>query len=762
MGTMEERRFFHSFRTVVASNGLTNHVANRSRLWDELAPALGHEDNAVKHSLVALGAACHAYVMKREGGNGRYIRELDIFTIQQYNEAISSLIREGSTDGAAMRTRQIPTERAPPRRDPMRHVEVILFCCLTFIGIENLRGNHRGALNHLFNGLRIIESELPYSLIATLRGPPGMATTTSPSQISQSGRKAKFGVFTEDQKPSAFLLSMLAIFSRYEVSATFFSANFHPTLMLRLFCPTPRRLCLPVPEAQPEYSTPLPPPALPASSPAPLVREDGAFKLAQASPKSPVIYTNFRDAHIQFTVLAREIYALAHSLRSRRGDESFWGPSLLPLDAKSLPSPNAPHTSDKTYPSPSEAALVQYSILKARLAEMHLGFIHLISSPMAPLPGTKDWRSIRLDLLHSRCCDIHLKTLMFRRGAGHVLFSDLGHGEHGTLSPPSWNSSSSSSPSDKTTEKDYSLHSGDTQMSQVICSLQQDFAYLITIAEEIQGICPTGTQLSGPGMSCYSATAGLSPTTAAATPQTTKAPSPTSLVTGAHLGPSPSPPVMNMHAFPSPQFVSQATTATRRPKPSPPPSDAAIARFTVDLGVVTPMSLAALNVKDKSLRSRALAVMRSANSLEGFWDGVALADLLEKLFSIIENDGDDDKDDKQHKRNGDAAEKGVMEVLTGTTRTATETMILNTERGKRTGEQHHGRESSALSDQTMVTEAGRSSSSSGSSIGINDWKREKKDKSSRIRQLLDGVATTSSGGTSILDLMELMKELDIN
>ena len=759
-GTAAERRFFHSFRTVVASNGLSNHVANQSRLWDELAPALGHVDNAVKHSLVAMGAACHAYFMKREGGNGRYIRELEIFTIQQYNEAITSLIADGSTNGAPTRTRKMPDpDRVmPSRRDPMRHLEVILFCCLTFIGVESLRGNYRGAINHLFNGLRIIESELPYSLIATLPGAQDMAARISPSQSSQPGRKAKFGVLSRDQKPSAFLMSMLAIFSRYEVSATFFSANFHPNMMLRLFCPTPRTESFPSPEALPESST-LSPPTSPASTPAPLVREDGPLKPPQASPISSIVYANFPDAHFHFTILARQIYSLAHSLRSRRGDESFWGPLYLPLDLKSSPSPPAVQTSDNTPSSSSKVALVEYSVLKTRLAEMQRSFTNLISGPSAPRPGTKDWRSVRLDLLHMRCCDIHLKTLMFRSGAGNVQCSDLWHGEHEASLPPSWNSSSSP-PSDKTIKKDDGLHSRDTQMSQVIYSLQQDFAYIITLAEEIQGIYPAGTQLPDLGMSCYSPTTALSPDTAADTPQITAASSPTSLMTDAHLGASSSPPAMNMQAFRSPQPVSQLTTSTGSPKPCSHPPNPGIARFTVDIGVISPMFLAALHVKDKSLRSRALAAMRSAKSLEAFWDGVALADLLGKMFSMKEDD-DNDGEDNEYKNNRETPEEDVMEVL-GTTSTATETMTPNTDMGKGGGGHHHKGEGSVLSDLTMMTEAERTSSSGRSIISTKDWKPKRQEKARRLQRLLERVETTSSGGTSILDLMELMGHLDIN
>lgn len=56
-GTEQEREFFHRFRRA-AEAGLAMHASSLgSSFWRRLVPQIGHSDPAVRHALIALGAA---------------------------------------------------------------------------------------------------------------------------------------------------------------------------------------------------------------------------------------------------------------------------------------------------------------------------------------------------------------------------------------------------------------------------------------------------------------------------------------------------------------------------------------------------------------------------------------------------------------------------------------------------------------------------------------------------------------------------------
>lgn len=647
VGTVEERQFFHRFKTMASTNGFTTHVANRTTFWDELAPALGHKDSAVKHALVALGASYMGYFQKR--AEGRLTEDLDIFIIQQYNKSIAKLYKtaiilpaSSSPDQKADLTKQASFSSTTQEFDPLGRLEVLLFCCLAFISIENLRGNYDGALTHLVNGLRIIESELPYAMVAPLRGPPGLATTPIPPEYIQPHHHNRFGVM-ENRNPSPFLLNLLAVFSRYEVSASLFAANIRPSIILKLFCPTSEGP-VPCPNTVVQYQSGKDqgaPDCGTVSEPRHI--SNHPFSFPMIGPKAPLVYNNFQQAHFHFTVLAREVYALAYALQSRRGDQSFWGPSLLPSSLANQPvsgsGKSKVHNSSTPSLTPSsQASLAQYAVLKSRLVEMYDAFCPFVSGPAAPLPGTKQWQSVRLDLLHMRCCAIHLETLMFRRGAGCLANYDTQQYNFSKIS------STNPPPGEKTSTNDNHAcdESQDARREQVMNSLQRDFEYLINIAEEIQDADnlrrqPTNLALVYQSTSRGSTPQSSTPGTSAPSPDST--PSPISYSSVPHQQES----IADSLSGNNSGSQSQLPRLT----PRPPPPQAALqplAHYAVDLGVVSPMYLAALYVKDRSLRTRALAVMRSANGIEGFWNGQILAAMLEKMFAITDDNAKDGLD----------------------------------------------------------------------------------------------------------------------
>ncbi|KAI2469846.1 hypothetical protein F4781DRAFT_201995 [Annulohypoxylon bovei var. microspora] len=188
-GTEQERLFFHQFRRA-AEAGLAMHASSLGAgFWRRLVPLVGQSDPAVRHALIALGAAHQGAQLQQEqaqqmattienpaaGTSSRsgspdvmqqqqhqqqqpsyistpppedssgYIDQLEMFMIQQYNLSIYHLqqhVQPGS---------------------PPESVEITLICCLVFVCIETSRGNEVAALAHVANGLQIIKALPPDS-----------------------------------------------------------------------------------------------------------------------------------------------------------------------------------------------------------------------------------------------------------------------------------------------------------------------------------------------------------------------------------------------------------------------------------------------------------------------------------------------------------------------------------------------------------------------------------------------------------------------
>ncbi|KAI1090650.1 hypothetical protein F5B19DRAFT_484417 [Rostrohypoxylon terebratum] len=168
-GTEQERQFFHRFRRA-AEAGLAMHASSLGAgFWRRLVPLVGQSDAAVRHALIALGAAHQSAQLQQEqaqtqqssyistpppedtsssSSSSACVDQLELFMIQQYNLSIYHLqqhVQPGS---------------------PPESVEITLICCLVFVCIETSRGSEAAALAHVANGLQIIRALPPDSELA--------------------------------------------------------------------------------------------------------------------------------------------------------------------------------------------------------------------------------------------------------------------------------------------------------------------------------------------------------------------------------------------------------------------------------------------------------------------------------------------------------------------------------------------------------------------------------------------------------------------
>ncbi|KAI1651884.1 uncharacterized protein F4817DRAFT_364807 [Daldinia loculata] len=179
-GTEEERLYFHRFRQA-AEAGLALHASSLgASFWRRLVPQVGHSDPAVRHALIALGAAYESMQLQQgqhqqeqnyqtkqpaprissrsdSPAERSYVStpppedtyqcadQLELFMIQQYNLSIYHLQRHVQPGSSS------------------ESVETTLICCLIFVCIETSRGNEAAALAHVANGLQIIKALPPDS-----------------------------------------------------------------------------------------------------------------------------------------------------------------------------------------------------------------------------------------------------------------------------------------------------------------------------------------------------------------------------------------------------------------------------------------------------------------------------------------------------------------------------------------------------------------------------------------------------------------------
>jgi hypothetical protein len=190
-GNELEKRLFHRCREMAAEE-ITARVCSFTTFWAQAAPQTTHHETAVKHAIIAVGAACQLRRYPDEPmPEGLDLESLEMFTIQQYNKSISELQRHiGSSS--------------------IESIKITLLCCLGYICLEILREDHQAAVTHLSNGLKILES-LPDASFDFLAKPHSCKP---------------------DSQPNIEMSHIIWLFGKLEVSPMFCGPKLRPTISL--------------------------------------------------------------------------------------------------------------------------------------------------------------------------------------------------------------------------------------------------------------------------------------------------------------------------------------------------------------------------------------------------------------------------------------------------------------------------------------------------------------------------------------------------
>lgn len=197
-GTEIEKRYFHEFRLAV-THGLGSPICSSTTFCNRVVPQMSHQHEAVKYAAIALGSAYQLFRLpdtsNARNADGFDRDHLEVFTIRQYNRAISELQRPSSSSSS-------------------ESIQVTLVCCLTFIYLETFRGNHDAAVTHLTNGLRILDS-----IPAEYFGFPSVDTTRD---VDSS--RSSLDMRSTDMR------DIMQLFGQLETTACFFASDIQPVV----------------------------------------------------------------------------------------------------------------------------------------------------------------------------------------------------------------------------------------------------------------------------------------------------------------------------------------------------------------------------------------------------------------------------------------------------------------------------------------------------------------------------------------------------
>ncbi|KAK5999174.1 hypothetical protein PT974_01564 [Cladobotryum mycophilum] len=305
-GTDRERRCFHAFRIAVEENGLPTQGCAFVPFFARMCPQISHQEDAVKHAIVALGAAYEYLQVPRVAvAAGSPMEKLEHFTVEQYTRSLSNLQKNAS-------------------RLPLQDTRLlVLVCCLSFLFLETMRGNRSEARTHLVNGLNIING-LPDSSFGFLND-----LSADPERMGSGSKTA--------------LEDVIHIFGKLEIFGCFFDPGFEPVIALR------------------------------------------AYHIRRFYSGHDLVATpSLSEAHVHATNYFRDVVGRLHEISSHIGDVAFWS---QPVE----------HMHQRVLTTRTDNIVTLFDLLK--------------DTPSAPRPGSDDFFSLQLDLLHICCARILLHKM---------------------------------------------------------------------------------------------------------------------------------------------------------------------------------------------------------------------------------------------------------------------------------------------------------------------------------------------------------------
>lgn len=136
-----EARYFHHFR-VCTRFGLAD-SAGMLDFWDAYALPIAHQEDYLRQTISAVGAAHQLFVIRSytsPSSSSSWDTEQENAAIQQYNRAISSLVKAMSSPNSAASTHGA------------------LLCCLMFVTFESLLGRYSESIKHIQSGFQLLAS----------------------------------------------------------------------------------------------------------------------------------------------------------------------------------------------------------------------------------------------------------------------------------------------------------------------------------------------------------------------------------------------------------------------------------------------------------------------------------------------------------------------------------------------------------------------------------------------------------------------------
>lgn len=133
LGNGADAYFFHHFQTW-ACDSLVELWPKSTQFWNQHVLALGHEDDLVRQTIAAVGAA-HQLFMLRSSSSPADATERSM--IRQYNRALAGLSKRISDEAAT-------------------DMQAVLLCCLLLVSLEGMVGRYDESQRHLAAGIRLL------------------------------------------------------------------------------------------------------------------------------------------------------------------------------------------------------------------------------------------------------------------------------------------------------------------------------------------------------------------------------------------------------------------------------------------------------------------------------------------------------------------------------------------------------------------------------------------------------------------------------